>query len=544
MTAQRKRTTGIVTALETGQDEIDPQQVKAALRELLDDPAFRRAPRIATLLDYLVNQAIGPDRDRVLGGYQVGIEALNKPADFDPSTNAGVRVETARLRRMLDNYYAEHASPACSISLPKGTYRPVFSFADATDKRDAIRPSGGPAIAVLGFVDGQTGNVPLAIALREELIDELYRYREFHVVDASGVALDDPALAQTRCRDLECEYMLTASISSGDTTHQVSLSVVDLSGNQIAWRYHNTFEAGRDNLFDFSATVAADLARQLVPPGGQLPLAEIKKRLGRNIESSTASDCITLWHVYRLRQREAETWDRLWRNCSELVERDPFFALGLTMQSMLLVDRVVYHRTAEDDTKTLSEARLLAHQAVSIDPDYAYAHYMLAQCHYFQGDLDAFLAAIDQALALHPRNIDLLHNSGSFLFLSGHKSRAKRLLSRAGLAYHNAVGYRFAHILVAYDAGHHETARALLETSLVPEGFHAGKIMAALIYAALGDYARARKHLVRDGGTGSGTLYTLHDVTTMASLWVKDPSLHAKVTRSLNKLLDNDDGGV
>ena len=93
---------------------------------MLRDDAFQRAPKMARLFEYLVDKALSEEDNKPLSGYEVGVEALGKPADFDPSTDAGVRVETARLRRILTAYNAEHPASGCVITLPKGTYRPYF----------------------------------------------------------------------------------------------------------------------------------------------------------------------------------------------------------------------------------------------------------------------------------------------------------------------------------------------------------------------------------------------------------------------------------
>ena len=59
--------------------------------------------------------------------YTIGAQALERGDSFDPRTDPIVRAEASRLRTRLALYYAtEGLSDAVAISLPKGSYVPVF----------------------------------------------------------------------------------------------------------------------------------------------------------------------------------------------------------------------------------------------------------------------------------------------------------------------------------------------------------------------------------------------------------------------------------
>ena len=62
-----------------------------------------------------------------LKDYTLGAEALGRGDDFDRRTDPIARVEASRLRSRLELYYAtEGASDPVIITLPKGSYVPVF----------------------------------------------------------------------------------------------------------------------------------------------------------------------------------------------------------------------------------------------------------------------------------------------------------------------------------------------------------------------------------------------------------------------------------
>ncbi|MXO86490.1 hypothetical protein GRI38_10685 [Altererythrobacter aurantiacus] len=79
----------------------------AEVTEILASAAFQRAPRQAKLLDYLAQRAASGDTR--ISQYDIAINALGKPADFDESSDSSVRSSMVRLRRSLKTYYSEFA---------------------------------------------------------------------------------------------------------------------------------------------------------------------------------------------------------------------------------------------------------------------------------------------------------------------------------------------------------------------------------------------------------------------------------------------------
>src|SRR5690606_5730995 len=59
--------------------------------------------------------------------YTIAVSALGKPADFNPQTDAIVRIHAGRLRRLLNEYYTNQGKDnPILIEVVKGTYAPVF----------------------------------------------------------------------------------------------------------------------------------------------------------------------------------------------------------------------------------------------------------------------------------------------------------------------------------------------------------------------------------------------------------------------------------
>lgn len=122
----------------------------AALRDaserLLASPGFGRAPRMARLLRYLVDQALAGTA-RPPTEYAIGLDVFDRdPARYHPGEDPIVRVQMGRLRQRLQACHAELGDAgAPRLLIPLGSYRPCLQVdppppaADPAPSRAAFR---------------------------------------------------------------------------------------------------------------------------------------------------------------------------------------------------------------------------------------------------------------------------------------------------------------------------------------------------------------------------------------------------------------------
>ncbi len=92
----------------------------------MDSRIFARAPNLALFLTYVCGKYFDGESDRIKE-YNIAVEALGRPPDFDQREDAIVRVEAFRLRKRLNRYYEnEGAGHEIQISIPPGQYVPQF----------------------------------------------------------------------------------------------------------------------------------------------------------------------------------------------------------------------------------------------------------------------------------------------------------------------------------------------------------------------------------------------------------------------------------
>jgi hypothetical protein len=104
---------------------VQASDVTQALHAILTTDKFAASPQMSAFLRYVVEQTLLGNTRRIKA-FTVGIEALGKPASFDPQTDPSVRVLAKRLRSSLDTYYQQHRDTLVYIELKPGSYVPKF----------------------------------------------------------------------------------------------------------------------------------------------------------------------------------------------------------------------------------------------------------------------------------------------------------------------------------------------------------------------------------------------------------------------------------
>jgi hypothetical protein len=141
--------------------------VRETLDRLLRSETFGRSERARNLLRYLIDREQAGEAER-LKGFTIAVDVFGKDAEFDPSTDAVVRVQAGRLRDLLQQYYAtEGAGDPLRVIIPRGSYVPAYhyvSVAPASTDEISSAPAtpAGPADAEprTGRTDAEPRAVP------------------------------------------------------------------------------------------------------------------------------------------------------------------------------------------------------------------------------------------------------------------------------------------------------------------------------------------------------------------------------------------------
>lgn len=142
----------------------DAGAVRLQLEQILASTSFSGSKRLSRFLRFIVASVLEGRGDEIKER-AIGVEVFDRGNEFNPSTDNIVRVEAARLRHKLREYYdGPGKADAIWIEVPKGAYAPVFRVTEAAataSKRSHRLPAyrvaavGAALLAGLVFAGGR-----------------------------------------------------------------------------------------------------------------------------------------------------------------------------------------------------------------------------------------------------------------------------------------------------------------------------------------------------------------------------------------------------
>jgi|GEM_PF-402933 len=166
----------------------------AQVDRIVQSKIFRTSEVLRNLLAYLAEKAISGQADN-LKEYTIGLDALGKPASFDPRQESVVRMHTARLRQKLAEYYrTEGIDDPVVIDLPKGGFRITLE-----PRRQAVQtPLADPAPEAVTTPRGwRRREIALAAGLSVALICAGFFMSRLWWVERSGAGADSQSMSET-----------------------------------------------------------------------------------------------------------------------------------------------------------------------------------------------------------------------------------------------------------------------------------------------------------------------------------------------------------
>lgn len=104
------------------------QSVRSAIQSVIASDAFAGSKRCQEFLRLIVDHALAGDVDD-LRERMIGVEMFHRPADYDTSNDAVVRVRATEVRKRLAQYYREaKVTPVVRIEVSPGSYVPEFHW--------------------------------------------------------------------------------------------------------------------------------------------------------------------------------------------------------------------------------------------------------------------------------------------------------------------------------------------------------------------------------------------------------------------------------
>jgi adenylate cyclase len=514
------------------------EDIQAALEHILGCPEFQRSKRLHSLLGYLVTETLSGRGDRIKA-MSIAIDLYGRNETFDSQTDTIVRVEAGRLRRLLSEYYHNSGQEdSVVITIPKGTYRPIFAMSNQQnpvasmssagdqppqtassidrrilyvtaavavvtlvmviwlvqrnpymssvgelDRNAAIGIESEPFIMVLPIqsLEKDSASQRMSVGLTEALITNLAKLTGLSVMAHASVldTYKEPVVDGRKYQlELGVTHILRGTLELDSANAWINVRLTDASSGKVQWaeRWSHSLE----NLASVQEELALKIANEL---SVQIDSEERRRLAFWHTSNHEALVYYRQALVMLIPPNEITrvlTSRKLFQRVKEL---DPSFAGGYAGESFSHSITVLFPKT-DDPEAELSIALELSQRAIELDSEFGMGFATLSFAQLFSGEIVPALHNAKRAVEIQPGDAFAQFILGMNLIIAGRPEESFPALNAAirldpiepRTPYRNvlAIGY--------YAAGQYEKAVELLNLNLKrggPRGPHMDVFFAA-----------------------------------------------------------------
>lgn len=504
--------------------------VRAQLERILRSRIFSQSQRLTHFLRFVVQAAAEGDSDSVKE-YAIGVEVFDRGHGFDPRVDPIVRVQAAKLRSKLLEYYAsEGAHDPVVISIPKGSYAAAFEITGAAAKPLAEERA---AVAVLPFVNmsPEPDNEYFSDGLTEEIINALTAVPGLSVVARTSVFRFKGQAPDIReiGSQLRVGTVLEGSVRKAGSQLRIAAQLISVKDGYHLWS--QTFKRELRDIFAVQEEISESAREALAPYWGPTPdLGPTPAQRAKRHEPSAGAHELYLRGRYAQARLPGGSVEQAAGFFERAIAADPgyaraysgladawfflgFFGVVRPKEAIPKAKAAAGKALELDDHLAEAHASLGAIQcsldwkweegrrsierALALDPDLAIAYQTYAaQVLVPRGRLSDAVVELRKAIALDPF---LPHPQAMLTLVLGMAGRIDEAVEQHRVCVATNPQYFFAHGTMshAYEANG-RVKEAIEELSTAYEASRGlPRINAGLarLYASSGDTARARELL-------------------------------------------------
>lgn len=368
---------------------------------------------MSALLGYLVDKSQTPGQ-RSVSGYDIGIDILGRGANFDPNSDAIVRVYVGRLRKALTLYYAtEGRDDTLRIDIPKGGYDVIIRTPALAGMAEAAPPpfKGAtpaksqnriPSVAILPFV--VSGKHPDAEDVAFEMADEIARklsvVRLARVFEPLSLASDTTTLTPQHVHEqTKADNVVMGRIRFLGSGVRAVFRLIDCRDEyRMIWTFDYQLPTETEALFN-----ALDETTDLVQAEIRLAILDKVKTDFEANNPTPETDADLLLRSLPTTQNQKATlsdYHKLEADCRRVVAQSSTalgqVVTGANLALMAVIDPI------SDTHPRRAEAAQLIQQALDLDPRSSSVMYCAFIGHFLLGQRAPLAGYIQRMLELDP----------------------------------------------------------------------------------------------------------------------------------------------
>ncbi|GGG47349.1 tetratricopeptide repeat protein [Bizionia arctica] len=363
------------------------QDILKELDCILNSELFSRTAVLCNFLKFIVEETL-EGHTHSLKEYTIAVSALGKSVDFNPQTDAVVRIHAGRLRRLLNEYYLQPGiTDSIKIEVIKGTYVPVFrtqviekSTEDLREKtttvvNDTVVYSRSRlTLAVLPFrnllpnkdyqffVDGFGEELTRVFSTSEDL-DVIAHFSTLKYVA-------NPKDIRVVGSELGVHYVIAGAVKRSAKQIKVSVGLGETVNGMQIWTKDYIHSLEDDEIMDIQDQINNDVFALLSGHYGFIIKDTMRLVEGNMKQDLQAFDAVLWFHHAQLTHSEENFLEAI-KGLEKTLENDPNNVMCLSILGDLYLSSYSMGYTVEDP---INKANLYIEKAIRIAPLSQYAH--------------------------------------------------------------------------------------------------------------------------------------------------------------------------
>ena len=510
----------------------DPSQehmdILAQLDTILESNDFSASNRFRDFLRFVVEETLA-GRENELKAYTIATCVFGRDKSFDPLLDPVVRVEAAKLRNKLENFYLKRAGTGkdvIKIEIPKGTYVPVFNYIDelhhsnllpnneaqagqnnlnSTDPATGKLLPGkddGPAhtalqkvsIAILPFANISSSREidHLLSGMAEELAIALTKFDDITVISAHAMHMENFGTTDpnTFSSALGARFILYGSAQLDNKIIRVRIKLADTATHSTLWaeKFDEPYTA--TGLFGIIDTTVCQVAAQIGDSFGYIKRTLFNEFPVQRTGELKAYEAILYYHHWAANLHQ----DRFIKAKEALdfaIEADPGYALAHAMLSDIYAAHYQWGYTLFPNDLEMQQK--LADRAVELDPHCQHAQWAKAYGFYLTREREQFEHLARLALSINPSDTNIAAAVGQKLAMAGNWDEGLEIIETA-IHLNPFLPSWFRTATYTYNYINEDYELALSEAKRINTP-HMGHMLRAAAYGALGIKDAAKSEL-------------------------------------------------
>jgi TolB-like protein len=417
-------------------EAIDEKLIQEELDRILSTKSISSSPILSKFLRFVVTETLA-GRDHLIKEYTIGVEVLGRDGQFMSHSDASVRIHAIRLRKVLDEYYDLKGPEATiRIEIPKGQYKPVFSYVSNTSQHlknyyeaEVIPEDSICIVPFQGFINNKSFDFS-TLGFCQYLSEKLSLFQDISVFSFGSIShyIEEGGEIQKLGEQFGITYYLTGSMEIDEHSMVVSVQLYDSKTNDLIWSHDFSSKLVDTSLMTVVENITSKIVSSLAGYSGYIHykmfnhsshLPEIPNKMANAV----------FWFYRFQAQHSEQVFFEAVSQLEKVVHESPACALCYAVLAHLYADEVMFSYQTVPDPMGLAQHYI--DKALALDPNCQQAHVTQSWIYLMTGRKDEAFESVKKSYSLNPNSSYVVSGCSFGYVLLGDYETAQQLYEKA-----------------------------------------------------------------------------------------------------------------